>query len=854
MGILDKIKNDKSNLIEKKVNPIEIFKSLNHKIGYEYLRQVQATFLKEWWNKKDKRDIVGVADTGSGKTLIGLLMLYSKMNEGIGPVVYLCPDNQLVKQVIEQANLYGIPAVEIIYEKNTRQEIPLEFINSHSILVTTFEKMYNGLSIFGVSGIGTRDVQEIGALLIDDAHTCIKKARKQSTFVIPNNNVMYTEILNLFEEDLEKQGIGILNAIKSKEKSVSRLVPYWAYQNKINSLKEILENHKREENFDIYIPFDLIFDYLEKSSCYISGQGIEITPLQLPLLKIPSFNNAKHRFILSATYKNMSDLIIELGISEEAVKEPINIKNESEAGERLIIAPKRFSRDLDENHMKSLIQYCLKNYNQNIVILVSNMKKAEKWKEQGALIVDKANIIATINKLKNSKKNLIVLVNRYDGIDLIGDMCHILVVDGLPRGASIRDKAMSYMRSESPITKKMIAQTIEQGLGRSVRSSSDYCVTFLLDNDLLNFISNNNNRKYFNEATRAQLNLGIDLSTDSINENKSLVDAQKEIIDTIDVVLNRNEDWISYYRKTIEQYIESNKTDIENHLINLAEYEHKALSHYNNNKFTESLNIIREKFINNKEISESDKGWYCQLGGQIINRVDTTEANDLQIKAKELNANLLIPANPRYSKKTKKTDSQIVKVKEWIMSYDNATDLKISIDTILSKLIYTPSIKNNVFEENIKKLGEFLGYSSSRPEQEYNDGPDNLWLSENNSFIIECKNEGTSEYVPKKDMEQILHSLSWYGDAFFDHGNVYGLILRKSNVLASDCHASKNIYSVNIDKLNNLKSKVTEFSIALAEKSPSDWSTKEIEKMMRQNHLLENQFIQNFTINFKRGK
>ncbi len=36
--------------------------------------------------------------------------------------------------------------------------------------------MYNGHSIFGVTETGNREIQDIGALLIDDAHTCIKKS------------------------------------------------------------------------------------------------------------------------------------------------------------------------------------------------------------------------------------------------------------------------------------------------------------------------------------------------------------------------------------------------------------------------------------------------------------------------------------------------------------------------------------------------------------------------------------------------------------------------------------------------------------------------------------------------------
>ena len=41
MGIFDKIEISDWQEEEKKINPIEIFDSLNHKIGYEYLREVQ---------------------------------------------------------------------------------------------------------------------------------------------------------------------------------------------------------------------------------------------------------------------------------------------------------------------------------------------------------------------------------------------------------------------------------------------------------------------------------------------------------------------------------------------------------------------------------------------------------------------------------------------------------------------------------------------------------------------------------------------------------------------------------------------------------------------------------------------
>ena len=37
-------------------------------------------------------------NTGGGKTVVGLLMLKSCLNEGVGPAVYVTPDNYLVSQ------------------------------------------------------------------------------------------------------------------------------------------------------------------------------------------------------------------------------------------------------------------------------------------------------------------------------------------------------------------------------------------------------------------------------------------------------------------------------------------------------------------------------------------------------------------------------------------------------------------------------------------------------------------------------------------------------------------------------------------------------------------------------------
>ena len=60
------------------LNPADIFHSLPRAdTKYEYLRDVQGEVLKAWHNRRKERDIVIKMNTGSGKTLVGLLMLQS---------------------------------------------------------------------------------------------------------------------------------------------------------------------------------------------------------------------------------------------------------------------------------------------------------------------------------------------------------------------------------------------------------------------------------------------------------------------------------------------------------------------------------------------------------------------------------------------------------------------------------------------------------------------------------------------------------------------------------------------------------------------------------------------------------
>jgi DEAD/DEAH box helicase/Helicase C-terminal domain len=841
----NRIRGGNSGLPQKPTDPTEIFKTLIHQEGYDYLRDIQKDFLKLWHSKRQQRDLVGILNTGAGKTLIGQLMLLSKMNEGVGPVVYLCPDKQLVEQAIEQAAIHNIPVVTIIQEPGQAAEFPVEFLNGKAILVTTFERMFNGRSIFGVDGYGSRPIQEIGALVIDDAHSCIKKARQQSTIIFERDHPAYSKLYKLFESSIREQGEGALTAIKSGDSTVSRIVPYWVWRQHKDSVFSILQKLYEDNDDSVFFTWGIIGDELSKCQCYISGSQIEITPLQIPVQRIPSFFNAKHRLILSATFNNSTDLITELGIEKDSVVTPLEVDNQGDAGERLIIAPKRYFSDLTDEMMRPIIAKYAETH--NVVVIVPNSGKAKAWAKYNPTLVDKNNILAATQTLRESQGNLMVFLNRYDGVDLAGDSCRILVLDGKPSAYSARERYISIVREGSPFLNVQTAQTIEQGLGRAVRSGSDHCAVFILDNSLLNFIGVDANRSFFNPATRSQIDFGLELFGDQ--KPTSCEEALKEIYGAVEACLTGDPEWRQFHKDMILNAEPDDKSSTS-HLLDIAETERMGLKKYRDDFYEDACGVIRDIMCTHKDsMSNIDEAYYLQIGATLLDSLHPVGAADMQVKAKSLSSKVLKPQAHTYSKLTKVKGRQADIILKWLKQYSNGTDVVIAIENLYADLIYSPDVDSHAFEKSVHQIGDFLGFTSQMPEEDEGDGPDNLWRMENGvNLIIEAKNNSTNERVSRSEVEQLLHSIQWHSDKYGSEQEYIPIMLHRGKKSFENAHPSDDSRVMHEALIKQLKDALLNLAKSLSQKPPQFWTIAEVHMLLSTNSLLFSQIVDKYTI------
>jgi hypothetical protein len=174
-----------------------------------------------------------------------------------------------------------------------------------------------------------------------------------------------------------------------------------------------------------------------------------VTPHLVPIDLIPSFAKAKRRFFLSATLIDDSILLKEFGVAKEAATTTIRPPIVGDIGERMVLAPSLIDKNLEPEIPGLCKKIAERGY--NVVVLVPSFKAGDRWANAGAIVVPKDDVGATVEKLRASKGNYVVLANRYDGIDLPDDACRVLVLDGVPAGESHYEQHITSVRSDSAL-------------------------------------------------------------------------------------------------------------------------------------------------------------------------------------------------------------------------------------------------------------------------------------------------------------------------------------------------------------------------------------------------------------------
>ena len=788
---------------KKLLNPEEIYETLDRMTEKGPLRPVQKVILAEWYaRRRENRDTILKLHTGQGKTLIGLLILQSKLNETGEPAVYLCPNRFLINQTCTQAKQFGISHC------TAEGDLPSDFLEGKSLLITSVQKLFNGLTKFG---LGPKSLA-VGTLLMDDAHACIDAVRDAFLIRIEKSEAPFVQLLDLFSDDLQHQGMGTYADIRNHKFDALLPIPYWTWADKHHEVAHCLS--KAAHNDSIKFAWPILKDMLADCQCVVSGRAVEIGPHAPPLHLFGSYSDAKHRVFMSATVTDDSFLVKGLRLAPDTIRNPLIYEKERWSGEKMVLIPSLIDESLTREIVVEKFAKPSDKRKFGVVALVPSDKGSSDWKAYGSTVADKNSIDEKVAALKNGQRqNTLVIVNRYDGIDLPDDSCRILIFDSKPYAENLIEQYAEGCRASSNVTLIRAARTIEQGLGRSVRGEKDYCVIILIGIDLVRSVRTKELRQHLSEQTRAQIEVGLEIAGMSREEVARGTKPIDSFFDLCKKCLSRDADWKAFYAERMDAVV---PRTLDSAVLDIFQQELVAEERAQAGDVAGAVATIQQ-MIDRDINSDLERGWYLQEMARYQYRTAKEQSNTLQLAAHSKNRFVLKPRQGMQVKKIQVISQKRMEwIIDWITQFDRHAELMLAIDDLLARLSF--GVNSDTFERTLNDLSKALGFEGERPDKEWGEGPDNLWGIRDGEFIVyECKNEVELDRaeIHKTEAEQMNRSIAWF-QKYYAGSAAKNILIIPPKKLASAAAFLGDVCVMRDRDLGRLKENVRKFFLEFA--------------------------------------
>jgi DEAD/DEAH box helicase len=251
------------------------------------------------YDKKHRQtpDVALELPTGSGKTLVGLLISEWRRRTLGQRVVYACPTKQLARQVLGKASDQGIPAVLLIESHKDWDQAELaRFARGDAVAVTTYSAIFNSNSY----------LDDAQTLVFDDAHAAEGFVAEAWAVSVPRESGIYEQLFDAFGEAIEPSVVARMVAPDSAaaDSSEVRLVPIGAVARHATEIDQVLGGLKGGASYR----FRMVRANLTSCLFYVSRREFYIRPMIPPTFEHAPFTDPVQRIYLSATLGDAGEL------------------------------------------------------------------------------------------------------------------------------------------------------------------------------------------------------------------------------------------------------------------------------------------------------------------------------------------------------------------------------------------------------------------------------------------------------------------------------------------------------------------------------------------------------------------
>lgn len=511
--------------------PEALFRDIKNKQSKGLLSH-QADILRKYCQPENLNlpDVALQLPTGSGKTVVGLLIgewRRSRFNE---KVVYLCPTVQLVNQVVGQSlTIFGIKANAFTGKRaEYSPTIKAEYTNAETIAITTYSGLFNTNPFLNNADI----------IILDDAHAAENYIAKYWSLSIERHkhSTLFKALVSAM------RGI-VLDAHYSRLMSTSpdlgdiqwvEKIPTPFLYERLEEITTIIDTHIKDIT-ELQYSWSVLRDHLFSCHIYSSYNSILIRPVLPPTRTHQPFSNPKQRIYMSATLGEGGELE-RLAGTEKITRLPVpDGWDQQGIGRRFFFFPER---SLNEEAALNLAIDMIKETPKTLILLPNNSTENELAQQISTATNYKIFNASEIEKSKqpfiSEEKAVAIVANRYDGIDLGGDECRLLIVKGLQKAVNLQEKFLVTRMPASILFNDRVLTRIVQAVGRCTRSDNDYAAVVALGSELNDFLLDKNKRKFLHPEIQAEIEYGIEQSK---NVQPS------DFIENLQIFLKHKEEW-----------------------------------------------------------------------------------------------------------------------------------------------------------------------------------------------------------------------------------------------------------------------------------------------------------------------
>ena len=548
-----------------------------------------------------------------------------------------------------------------------------------------------------------------------------------------------------------------------------------------------------------------------------------------------SYWEADRRVFMSATVTDDAFLVKGLRLAPGVIGSPLTYDKEHWSGEKMVLLPSLIDESLDRGETVNLFAQPNKRRRYGVVALAPSFKGSRDWEGYGATVADKDTVSTSVEALAAGEfEKALVLVNRYDGVDLPDATWRILVFDFRPFSESLVDLYHEGCRPNSDTTLMRTVRTVEQGFGRSVRGEKDYCVIVMTGPGLTRLVRDRNSRRFLSSQMDTQIGIGLEVAEMAREEIDSGKEPQKAFRDLVRQCLSRDDGWKAFYAEQMEAVKPSGANE---RVLLLYARELDAELLFANGDYESATKRV-QGLLDEGLVGDRDKAWYLQEMARYNYSARRSESQRLQKEAFLKNKLLLKPPQGITVKRLQiVSEGRMERISVWVSRHENYEQLAVAIDDIVSNLAF--GVKADKFERALDELGEALGFAAERPDKEWKEGPDNLWAVEDDRYILwECKNQVNADRseINKDETDQMNRSCAWFMKHYkgCESHNLIVIPTHKVGSAASFMHA---VEVVRRQELERLIRAVRKFFRSLEAMNLRDLSSTQLQSLIDSHKL-----------------